>query len=240
MELNIARERVVSVTKHDLYAPIGTMRRKIFDLRTNKDILVDKDYLVVNRNDLNDIGICIMMCLNTVAQLDKDPRSFIPDAVPEYVSVEGSIVAPIKGMLTQYAQDASGMKIQYDGIDRFPSMWLDQILIHRALFNLITNAIKYGQKKTTITIAGKSDNAYYHIDVSNDGIGIAANEVERIFEAGFRSPRTQHQAIGLGLGLCIARTCAEKCGCLLTLKSRENQTTFRISIPFELSNPDYY
>lgn len=239
MELNIARERVVSVTKHDLYAPIGTIRRKIFDLRTNKDILVDKDYMVVHRYDLNDIGICTMMCLNTVAQLDKDPRNFIPDAVIEYVSVEGAIVAPIKGMLAQYAQDASGMKIQYDGVDRFPSLWLDQVLIHRALFNLISNAIKYGQKHSRISIAGTSDHGHYHLEVRNEGIGIAHDEESKVFAPGFRSARTQHLAIGVGLGLCIARKCVENCGCHLILKSGQNPTVFRISIPYELSNPDY-
>ncbi len=76
MELNIARERVVSVTKHDLNAPIGTIKHKTFGLRINKSIRLQDDLIAVNRYDIYDIGVCTMMCLNLVAQLDADPYSF--------------------------------------------------------------------------------------------------------------------------------------------------------------------
>ena len=234
MELNIARERVVSVTKHDLNAPIGTIKHKTFELRINKSIRLDDDYLAVNRYDIYDIGVCTMMCLNLVTQLDADPYSFIPNAKTEQISVEGRVIAPLKNMLAHFASEQNDMHIYYDGFDKFPELWLDASLMQRVVFNLLTNAVKYGENKTQIKITGRIVFDGYDIDIQNMGPGIEIDETEKVFTPKYRSPRTEKMGFGLGLGLSIARACLEKCNCKLLLTKPKNPTIFTIHIPRHL------
>jgi hypothetical protein len=231
MELNTSRERVVSVTKHDLNAPIGLIRHKIYELRTNKDLHLNKDWVAVNRYDIYDIGVCAMMCLDLVAQLDADPFSFIPKADPEQLSLEARVIAPLKNMLARFADDESEMRVYFEGVDKFPELWLDANLMQRVVFNLITNAVKYGKKKTRIDLVGKIENDAYCVDVCNEGNGIEKGDEEKIFIPRFRSPKTAGAVVGLGLGLPISRACLEKCGCELMLRNRVGPTIFRIRIP---------
>ena len=236
MELNIARERVVSVTKHDLSAPIGTIRHKSLGLRVNKNLRLEGDYIAVNRYDIYDIGVCTMMCLNLVAQLDIDPYSFIPNAKPEQVSIEGRIIAPLKNMLAHYAKEQNLMSIRFDGFERFPELWLDAGLMQRVIFNLITNAVKYGNEGSEVRLAGEIGFDGYYVDVENQGPGVEEDEADIIFAPRFRSLRTKSLAFGLGLGLPIARACAEKCGCSLTLYRCKSPTIFRLRVPRHLAD----
>jgi signal transduction histidine kinase len=138
-------------------------------------------------------------------------------------------------MLIHYAQETSQMGIHFENIEIIPHLWLDEILIQRAFFNLLINAVKYGKKKSIIRIVGRQSQTGYNIDVINEGLGVDADEESLIFLAGYRSPRVRHLRIGLGLGLPIARACVEKCGGNLYLLARRNPTVFSVFFPRELT-----
>jgi len=238
MELNIARERVVSVTKHDLYAPIGTIKHKTFGLRINKNLRLDGDFIAVNRYDIYDIGVCTMMCLNLVTQLDADPYSFIPNAKAEHISIEGLVIAPLKNMLVHYAEEENKIRLQFSGFEKYPDLWLDPALVQRAVFNILTNAVKYGKEGSTVRIVGRIDYDGYSIDFSNDGPGVADEDIDKIFVPKYRSPHTEKLVFGLGLGLSIAKACLEKCSCRLILRHPRNPTTFSLLIPRHLADSE--
>jgi signal transduction histidine kinase len=235
MELNISRERVVSITKHDLFAPLGMIKHKVLNLRYERgpNSETQPEFVSVNRYDIYDIGRCAIISLNLVAQLEAD-LGFVPDAQPELLNITAQIVAPVKNMLAQYAFKANRMTIRFDGMEEFPNLWLDEDLVQRALFNLITNAIKYGQERTEILVHGRKAQRGFNIDIQNQGIGIEASEQKLIFLPGYRSPNVKHMKIGLGLGLTLARACIEKCGGSLYLLARRNPTVFSMFFPFEL------
>ena len=235
MELNISRERVVSITKHDLFAPLGMIKHKILNLRYEDDsaIHTEKEFISVNRYDIYDIGRCAILSLNLVAQLEAD-LGFVPDAQPELLNIEAQIIAPIKNMLARHAFKANKMTIRFDGLEDFPRLWLDEDLVQRAFFNLLTNAIKYGEQRTEILVHGRKGQRGFNIDIQNKGIGVEAKEERLIFLPGYRSSNVKHIKIGLGLGLPLARACIEKSGGSLYLLARKNPTVFSIFFPFEL------
>jgi hypothetical protein len=229
-EVNISREAVISITKHDLTAPLDFIRYRATKPRYAEGSDPKADFVTINRYDLYDFGMCAMLALNLVRQFDVDP-STIRRADIELVNVGSGIIAPLKNMILHYAQETSQMGIHFENIEIIPNLWLDEILIQRAFFNLLINAVKYGKRKSTIRIVGRQGQAGYNIDVINEGFGVDADEEPLIFQPGYRSPRVKNVRIGLGLGLPIARACVEKCGGNLYLLARRNPTVFSVFFP---------
>lgn len=234
MEVNIERERVVSIVKHDVLAPLGMIKHKIFNLR--KEETVDGgEFVKVHHYDIHDMGVCTMLALNLVSQLEADPTRIFQETHFELIGIEGRVVAPLKNMLVHHAKEAGNMTIQFENVDLIPDLWLDVNLIQRAFFNLLINAIKYGEKGTEIRVEGRQGlQKGYHVDVVNTGPGVEKGEEDLIFTPGYRSPRVKNLRIGLGLGLPIARICVEQCGGKLYLLKRNNPTVFTVFFPEEL------
>ena len=82
----------------------------------------------------------------------------------------------------------------------------DPDAVRQALFNLIDNAVKYsaGRKRVAVRLAATADGA--EISVSDNGIGIAPEDRDRVFEAFYRAPEAaRHDPKGVGLGLKIVK-----------------------------------
>lgn len=80
-------------------------------------------------------------------------------------------------------------------------LWMTQVVT-----NLFDNASKYSGAGSTITVIGRTRAGRVLLSVRDDGIGIAASMLERIFEPFVRAPQSASSArAGAGLGLAIVR-----------------------------------
>lgn len=86
------------------------------------------------------------------------------------------------------------------------SLYGHQELLHRAIENLIRNAIKFSDAGDTIRINSHYDSAQkqLHISVEDEGPGVSEADLKRIFRPFFRASHNQRQD-GIGLGLTIAQ-----------------------------------
>lgn len=107
------------------------------------------------------------------------------------------------------------------------------ILIYRALFNLIENAVKYNKEKGSINISATLKNNSIIINISDTGMGIAAEELPNIFEPFYRVDKSRSREIGgSGLGLSIVKTIIDKHDGTITVTSIQNVgTNFQIMLP---------
>jgi len=109
-----------------------------------------------------------------------------------------------------------------------PVVDADPARLRQALDNLITNAVVHGGPRVEISIVVRADNAL-RIDVSDNGPGIAEDELQRIFDTGVRLDPEQP---GTGIGLALARSIAGGHGGGLTVESRLGRgTVFTLSLP---------
>ena len=102
--------------------------------------------------------------------------------------------------------------------------------------NLMSNAIKFSPKDSTVTISIVKDEVFAEIRISDQGPGIAADERALIFEK-FRQARTAEvvAAKGTGLGLAIVRALAESHGGEVGVDSEVGKgSTFFIRVPLVL------
>ncbi|MGI9145413.1 MAG: ATP-binding protein [Chloroflexota bacterium] len=107
---------------------------------------------------------------------------------------------------------------------------VDAERLGRVLRNLLGNAQQYGRESGTICIAVERVDAKVCISVTDDGPGIPAVDLERIFERFYRVPGSG--SAGSGLGLAIARGLVELHGGRLSVTSSPGSgSTFRVALP---------
>lgn len=109
----------------------------------------------------------------------------------------------------------------------------DHETIKTAVKNLVENAINYSPEHTTVAVGIGIESGKVAIRVVDQGIGIPAASLSRIFERFYRvDPARSRETGGTGLGLAITKHCVEDCGGTISVWSREGEgSTFTITMP---------
>jgi signal transduction histidine kinase len=109
----------------------------------------------------------------------------------------------------------------------------DRLRLGQLLDNLVSNAVKFTPDGGTVTVSLASREGEAVLEVADTGIGIPADEQERLFERFYRATTARDRSIeGTGLGLVIARAIAEAHGGRIGFESSEGEgTTFRVELP---------
>lgn len=110
---------------------------------------------------------------------------------------------------------------------------IDKTKFVLAISNLVENAIKYTAEKGFITITVDSDHQNVFLSVSDTGIGIAEEEINKIFERFYRVDKTRNRETGgTGLGLSITHSTILMHNGSIKVSSKEQEgTTFLVCIP---------
>jgi len=106
--------------------------------------------------------------------------------------------------------------------------------LEQVLGNLVDNAIKYGRSEGSVTVSASAiANGQTEVSVCDDGPGIAAAAIDRVFERFYRvdKARSREQG-GTGLGLAIVKHIVQSHGGKVWVKSAPgNSTTFFFTVP---------
>ena len=115
-----------------------------------------------------------------------------------------------------------------------PPVRVDREAIARSLLNLLNNALKYSRDKKFIGVSLYRSNSSINLEVRDRGIGIPANEQEKIFEKFYRcGDPLVHKVKGSGLGLSLVRHIARAHGGDVLVESEpEKGSKFTIALPF--------
>lgn len=109
----------------------------------------------------------------------------------------------------------------------------DYARLQQVIANLLDNAIKYSPNKGQITITARRENAQALISVADNGIGIPAHEIDKIWDRLYRGDRSRSQR-GLGLGLSLVRAIVQAHGGTVSVHSEENNgSTFTVILPLD-------
>ncbi len=216
---------------HELRTPLNAIigfAQVIMEQHLGEDPARYQDYA----RNINESGLHMLEVVNDLIDLAKiDAGHQTLDA--ESLDVE-SIAASALRMLEDKAQEA-GVALINDIPAELPRIRGERHALRQILLNLVTNAIKYtpsGGSAGLEAEIGAPDTLT--LTVWDNGVGIAPEEQERVFERAYRVAETGLERPGSGLGLAISRNLARAMGGDITIASTPGRgTRVTLSLPLE-------
>jgi signal transduction histidine kinase len=128
--------------------------------------------------------------------------------------------------------DSKAIRIDWPGAPDL-TLQADRELLEYAVYNLLTNAIKYSPRESTVRISARRDGAAVRISVADQGIGMSKDEVKRLFQKFYRTERAEKSGIqGTGIGLSIVKEIVTLHGGSIIVESAPEQgSTFTVTLP---------
>ncbi len=113
-----------------------------------------------------------------------------------------------------------------------PGVMGDPDALRRLLQNLVGNALAYTPRGGAVSVSVARDGAQAVLEVADTGIGIAPDDLPRLFDRFFRADRARANPGGSGLGLAIAQSIARAHGGRVLVESIPNQgSRFTVTLP---------
>lgn len=158
-----------------------------------------------------------------------------PQPPPEPVALDWVIAEVVDR--TRTTASARGVELTVDG-ERGLTAYGSDSQLATAVANLVENAINYSGEDTAVRVTLRGDDEHVEIAVSDQGIGIAPTDVDRIFERFYRADQARSRATGgTGLGLAIVKHIASNHGGRVEVSSTlGGGSTFTLRLP--ASPPD--
>jgi signal transduction histidine kinase len=218
------RARFVSLLAHDLRGPLTSVTLGVQMLELG---IVEKRGEVLGRMRRNVQRIEKMIRdLLDVSRLQANHRLLLEMGPCDLGKIAADVVDELSAMHAD--------RIVLDAAQPVLGYWSSEEL-RRAIWNLATNAIKYGSEHTPVTVSVRATSAGASVSVHNRGLPLSEEEQEHIFEPFARTPSSENSdSIGWGLGLALVRACAEAHGGSAHVSSSElSGTTFTLSLPLD-------
>ena len=118
-----------------------------------------------------------------------------------------------------------------------PMVQLDSVLLEQVLFNLFDNAAKYAPIGSEVRLSARREGDAVRLQLIDEGPGIPAGDLERIFDKFYRAQIADNRRGGTGLGLAICRGFVDAMGGTITAANRADRqgAVFTITLPVAAS-----
>jgi len=131
----------------------------------------------------------------------------------------------------QLQAERAGLNLRVECMDDLPNVRIDSQRLEQVLVNLIHNAVKFTRAGGEVTLIADAVDGSVRFAVRDSGVGIAEEEVPRIFERFYRVDKSRTGS-GTGLGLSIAKHIVEAHGGKIWVESMSGHgSTFYFTIP---------
>ena len=225
------RREFLGNVSHELKTPIFNIQGYIETLIDGAlhDPKVNLKYLKRTCKSVDRL-IYIIQDLESIAQLDSDEINL--------KITKWNLQSLIHEVVDQFEMKANKKKIKllHDDNTTDVMVYADKDKIAQVLYNLISNSIKYGKHGGTTRISCHQNKTDCLVSVKDNGIGIADNNIPRLFERFYRvdTSRSREQG-GTGLGLAIVKHIIEAHDQKINVSSFIGKST---QFNFSLKYPD--
>ncbi len=221
------RSALLTSISHDLKTPLASILGSATSLRSYRkqlDNAAQEDLVRTIQEEAERLNRFINNLLD-MTRLESGAIAPNRELV-DLSDIIGSALARASGILSAH-------RVELDIAHDLPMLKLDPVLFEQVLFNLLDNAAKYSPAESGIRIRGWREDSLVRIAVMDEGAGIPAADLERIFDKFFRVHATDRKTAGTGLGLAICRGFVEAMGGTIVAGNRNDRAgaVFTISFP---------
>jgi signal transduction histidine kinase/HD-GYP domain-containing protein (c-di-GMP phosphodiesterase class II) len=228
---SILKSDFVSHVSHELRTPLTSIKAYVEALVENSDdprFIQRKEFLDIVSKETNRL-IRIVNDVLDVSKIEFGQRPMTRTPVDL-----GAVVADVFDMLSPSLRERQ-VRVEADVPSDLPRIEGDADLIKQVFINLISNAVKYSPRGTTVTVAAREEAVNILVSVADQGVGIPKDEIGNVFDKYFRArSQKESQMEGLGLGLAIVKNIVEQHGGSVRVESKEGSgSTFFFTLPRE-------
>jgi len=196
-KLTQIKNEFISNITHELKTPIATVGVAIEALR-NFNAINDpqrtKEYLDISQNELQRLSLLV----DKVLKLSMFEKKEI-ELKYEFLDLKSVVDEVVSSMRLQIEKHHATVSINIEGDTHLQG---DRLHLLSVVFNLLDNALKYGNGNTAIKFDMKEKENEIELSVADNGIGISQEYKDKVFEKFFRVPLgNTHNTKGYGLGL---------------------------------------
>ncbi|HUY35641.1 MAG TPA: ATP-binding protein [Pirellulales bacterium] len=129
--------------------------------------------------------------------------------------------------------DAKRIKLVRDLSPLYLGVHADRDMLLQAAINLLSNAVKYTPSDGTVTLRSRLFDVEAQFEVEDTGVGLSADDCQRVFDKFYRVEKNKQMAPGTGLGLPLAKYIVEDVhnGALTVESELGRGSTFRVTLP---------
>ena len=196
--------------REGLFGEVNEKQKEYLD-----DILSSGNHLLALINDVLDLSKV------EAGQIELQLAPFsLPDALERGIA-----------MVRERAMKV-GVQVALDANGGFHVVTGDERRIRQVIFNLLSNAVKFTPAGGSVTVRATQVNGEVHVSVADTGPGIAAEDVDRIFEEFQQTDAGIEQGEGTGLGLALSKRLVELHGGHIWVDSELGEgSTFVFTLP---------
>jgi len=218
---------VLSITSHDLRAPLATIQSCleviiggfVGDINDKQ-----KELLTGSMQRISDLTSMIDNILD-ISYIEISELDFENFSLPQVVE---SSLGDTEGMA-----DKRGTKLENHVSRELPLVYGLSKRLRQVLNNLLSNAIKFTPEGGSVSINSLEKDDFVQIEVTDTGIGIAAEDLPRIFDDFYRGMKVS-EAEGAGIGLSIAKKIIDAHGGRIWAESPNPETGLGTKFSFTL------
>jgi signal transduction histidine kinase len=201
-EVSKLKDEFVSIVSHELRSPLGAAKGAL-------DLVLDavlgpvndeqRTYLEVTEANVNRLSELI----NTILDVSKIEAGRL-SLVRQRMNVPQLIEAALKSY-----KGLEGQRTIATELATVPAVFADPNRILQVLGNLFSNAVKFTREDGTITIIAQAHDGMAAVSVQDDGVGIAAEDLPKLFQRFSQVGEQEAKRKGTGLGLVLCKQLIE-------------------------------
>jgi len=206
------RQQLIGDIAHELRTPLSTIKGYMEGLMDDVLPAGDETYLQVHQeaerlqrlvDDLQDLNRVEAGVINLEGKSE-----IVKDLLEETV----------KRLERQFEEKGVAIELELD--DDLPQITIDPDRIGQVLLNVIGNSLQYTTPGGTVTISAEKNDQHVHLSIKDTGIGIAKDDLPRVFTRFFRVDKSRSRVGGgSGIGLTISKHLVEAHGGSITAES---------------------
>jgi len=220
-KLDNMRKEFVANVSHELRTPLTSIRTYTETLL--EGALEDPDTATKFLKVINDESQRMSLLVTDLLELSRIDAS--------HTALEMDVVdlVALLRLTIRQSQFLAEQKNQTIDVDPLPNSCFIEAnasRINQVISNILSNSIKYSPENTTIHVALETTEKYYRVFIKDQGMGIPAESLSRIFERFYRVDKARARAMGgTGLGLAIVKEIMEEHGGRVHASSQVGQGT---------------